>query len=217
MTVEITTSKVTYDGDDLVVEFPVNFTFLEDDDLTVQLTDADDAITTWVRDVDYTLDGAGVDGGGTLTATVAPATGETLTITRNTDLTQERTFAAQGSFPAASHEAALDKLTLLIQELYRRIVALEAGAVTSTYTAARVTDTFTVAEPAEDTWPRTVAAGAAPATVVIGRIENLTTPAEILDTPPSLQWAPSGTDISVKRIDGLTPGQEYRITFEVRT
>jgi hypothetical protein len=47
----------------------------------------------------------------------APASGTTLTIYRDMSLTQETDYVANDSFPAETHELALDKLTLQIQQI----------------------------------------------------------------------------------------------------
>lgn len=75
----------------------------------ILVTNATGAETLWVLDTDYTLAGAGNSGGGTLTATTAPATGTTLYITVDPAVTQQ---AIQPG--AAATEAALDKLTQIV-------------------------------------------------------------------------------------------------------
>lgn len=218
MTVENTQSEVSYVTDGVLVAFPTTYKFLNNGDLLVQLST--DGGVTWITQVlggDYDVAGAGADEpGGTVTFLVAPAAG-TLQIIRNTPITQELALQTSGPLPAKSLTLELDKLTLIAQEARRDIAALQAGSVGSTYTVVRVTDTFTVNDPLESNFPRSVAVGAAPKGAVIGRIENLGTPTEVLDQPPSLQWNASGNNLSVTRIDGLTVGQQYRITYEVFT
>jgi hypothetical protein len=81
--------------------------------------------------------GAGDPNGGTVrTAVAVPAT-STLTIYREVPATQTTSYAENDSFPAASHERALDKLTLLAQQALRK-----SGA------GIRVTESSTQPQPA---------------------------------------------------------------------
>lgn len=219
MTVENTAVSVTYDGDGSGTYYPTTFKFLADAHLVVE-TSANGG-TTWVTKTlgaDYSVLGAGAaEPGGAVIMTVAVASGSKLRIKRRTPRTQLNSFRTTGPLPVATIEASFDKLTMIAQEDAAFIAALEAGTTGSTYTATRVTDTFTVLDPLELTFPRTVAAGVAPVTVIIGRIENLDQPGEVLDQPPSLAWSPSGTNFVVHRVNGLTPGDAYRIKYEVRS
>jgi hypothetical protein len=66
---------------------------------------------------DYSLTGAGNPLGGTVTFNTAPASGHKILILRDTPLTQEVDYVANDAFPAETHEQALDKLTMLAQEM----------------------------------------------------------------------------------------------------
>lgn len=72
-------------------------------------------------DTDYTVSGVGSDSGGTVTFTTAPTSGHRVIILREVPLTQVTTYTNAGKFPAASHEATLDKLTMAIQQLKERL------------------------------------------------------------------------------------------------
>ena len=121
MTVSNEEYRNDYDGNDSTTVFPVDFYFLADAELLVVLTDADDAESTQVLDTDYTVQDAGVPAGGSITMVVAPATGEKLTIVRNMPLTQLTDYAENDNFPAESHETALDRLTMLVQQLQEEV------------------------------------------------------------------------------------------------
>jgi hypothetical protein len=60
--------------------------------------------------------GAGNEAGGSITMLVAPPTGTQLIVVRNVPATQETDYLANDPFPAESHERALDKLTMLVQQ-----------------------------------------------------------------------------------------------------
>jgi hypothetical protein len=121
MTVSYQESSIQYSPGGSTTEFAIPYQFNANGDIVAILTDADGNDTTWTLNSDYTLTGAGDDSGGTLTATTPPDSGTTLTIYRDTDQTQETDYVANDSFPASTHEAALDKLTLLVQELQDQI------------------------------------------------------------------------------------------------
>jgi len=116
MAINTTISRVQYSGNSLTVSFPVTFKFIQNSDIVAELDDGT-TVTTWVLDTDYTLSGAGVDTGGTLTATTAPATGETLTIYRQVTLTQESDLVTTGAFNSQTVEDMVDKNTQMIQQI----------------------------------------------------------------------------------------------------
>lgn len=127
MTVPSITSRVTYAGDGGSVAFPVSFYFLANADLVVLLVDADGISTTQVLNTDYTLTGAGVEAGGTVTMLTAPPSGYTLIIYRDPAVTQLTDYAPNDPFPAETHERALDRLTMISQrnrELVTRAIRL---------------------------------------------------------------------------------------------
>ena len=120
MTVSSTTSKASYSGNGTTTAFTVPFYFLESADLQVILrsgtTETVQTLTT-----NYTVTGAGVSSGGTVTMLVAPAAGTTLTILRNIEATQETDLVPNDRLPAETLEVALDKATMLIQQLDEEI------------------------------------------------------------------------------------------------
>ncbi len=121
MTVSNEEYRNDYDGNDSTTVFPVDFYFLADAELLVVLTDAADVETTLILDTDYTVQDAGVPTGGSVTLVVPPATGEKLTIVRNMPLTQLTDYEENDQFPAESHETALDRLTMLVQQLQEEV------------------------------------------------------------------------------------------------
>lgn len=116
MTVTSTTSRVSYTGNGATTTFSVPFYFLANSHLLVQVIDTYGVVSTLVLNTNYTVTGAGVSSGGSITCTTAPAYGSTVVITRNVPATQETDYQANDPFPAATHEAALDKLTMLVQQ-----------------------------------------------------------------------------------------------------
>lgn len=122
MTVSSATTRSDYAGNGSTTAFATNFRFLENGHIKVILTvDATGVETVQAETTNYTLTGAGLDAGGTVTMLVAPASGETLTILRNIALLQETDYVENDAFPAESHEDALDKLTMISQQQQEEI------------------------------------------------------------------------------------------------
>lgn len=127
MTVPSSTSQVSYSGNGSTLDFAVSYYFLENSHLKVILRSSTGVETVQTITTNYTVTGAGEPSGGTVSMLVAPPTGTTLVILRNVPATQETDYLANDPFPAESHERALDKLTMLVQQnqfkLGRAIVA----------------------------------------------------------------------------------------------
>lgn len=117
MTVASATNRVSYSGNGSSTVFAVPFYFLADSHLLVVLKSAAGVDTTQVLGTNYSVSGAGVESGGTVTMNVAPATGTTLTISRNVPITQETDLQPNDRLPAESLEDALDKLTMIDQQI----------------------------------------------------------------------------------------------------
>lgn len=117
MTVSSTISKVSYAGNGSTTTFTVSFYFLDNTHLKVIKKSSAGVETTLVLNTDYSVTGAGVSSGGSITCTTAPASGETLAIARNVPFTQEVDYQANDPFPAETHERALDKLTMEVQQV----------------------------------------------------------------------------------------------------
>jgi hypothetical protein len=73
--------------------------------------------TTLANGTDYTVTG-GAGSTGTVVASTAPAATKRWTIERTTSRTQETDYVENDPFPAETHEAALDRLTMIGQEGY---------------------------------------------------------------------------------------------------
>jgi hypothetical protein len=117
MTVSSSTSRVSYSGNGVTVAFAVPFYFLANSQLLVVLRSSAGVETTQVLGTNYTVTGAGVLTGGTVTMTVAPASGATLVISRNVPLTQETDLQPNDRLPAETLEQTVDKLTMITQQI----------------------------------------------------------------------------------------------------
>lgn len=118
MTVSSELSSVSYSGDGSTTAFPVPYYFLENSHLQLLLVQlSNGSVTPLAEGSDYTVTGAGNLSGGSVTTFVAPAVGFNLYINRNVPATQETDYVANDPFPAESHERALDKLTMIAQQV----------------------------------------------------------------------------------------------------
>ena len=110
MTVDSSSNRKDYDPDGLVAIFAYDFRVDDADDMVVY---EDGAVVVG----GYTVSGIGVKEGGDVTFDVAPlASVEVLSLRREVPLTQETAYPTLGPFPSESHEAALDKLTMIAQQ-----------------------------------------------------------------------------------------------------
>jgi hypothetical protein len=116
MTISSDLNRISYAGNGTTVLFPVNYYFLQDSHLQVILVAANGTETVQTLTTNYTVTGAGNEAGGSITMLVAPPTGTQLIVVRNVPATQETDYLANDPFPAESHERALDKLTMLVQQ-----------------------------------------------------------------------------------------------------
>lgn len=120
MTLSTQTSKASYAGNGVTRAFPVGFPFIREADIAALLVQ-DGVEIPLLQGSHYELTGAGDPAGGTLTMHTPPATGQTLVIRRDPAIVQELDYVENSAFPAASHEAALDLLTMICQALDEKI------------------------------------------------------------------------------------------------
>ena len=117
MTVSSTTSRDEYNGNGVTTSFAYTFRILDEDHVAVYVDDVLKTITTH-----YTVSGVGDSGGGSITMLSAPAAGTAnVVFLRSIPLTQETDYVENDPFPAEAHEDALDKLTMVSQQLQEQL------------------------------------------------------------------------------------------------
>ncbi|MEZ0390509.1 MAG: hypothetical protein ACAI34_25745 [Verrucomicrobium sp.] len=122
MPVQSETSRVQYAGNgSKVTPYPVPFYFLANADVRVSLTTAAGVESMLAETSQYVLAGAGSPGGGSLRTQVAYGPGDRLTIYREPQEIQQVEFQGTGALPADSLTLGLDKLTMLVQSLGRKM------------------------------------------------------------------------------------------------
>lgn len=101
--------------------FPYTFKILDDGDISVSSYNLITGASTNYFTYEYAVTGVGNDAGGNVVFTDSPVSsieeGRYLVIKRNLPLTQETDYVEYDAFPAQSHENALDKLTMIAQQL----------------------------------------------------------------------------------------------------
>ncbi|SPU49834.1 hypothetical protein [Bordetella trematum] len=118
MTVSSEVSSFSYATDGATTSFPVPFYFLAASDLRVWLhNEASDSSTDLELGTDYDVTGAGQESGGAVVTRIAHPPGLTLRGERLVPITQETAYQRNDPFPERAHEKALDKLTMICQQL----------------------------------------------------------------------------------------------------
>jgi len=144
MTISSTTVKVSYSGNNSTTVFAYTFKILDDDEIQVIIRSSTGTETVKTKTTHYTVSGVGSSGGGNITFLTAPITGETVVLKRNTTRTQETDYVANDPFPANSHEEALDRVTMIAQEIQeelgRAIKLSKTNTITSTEFTVSATD-----------------------------------------------------------------------------
>lgn len=158
MTISSETRKAgPYTGNGSQTSFPFTFKVFTTADVQVIRTDLAGNETTLVLGTDYTVtlnSNQDSNPGGTVTTTSAPASGFLITLTSQVSATQSTDLTNQGGFYPNVINTALDKMTILVQQLKEQVsravkvnisssitpeqlvAELESGATTATAAAA---------------------------------------------------------------------------------
>ena len=137
MTVSSSTTKVSLSANGTAHSFAYSFKIFADADLEVIVRDSTGVETTKTLNTNYIVTGAGTDSGGNVlfkfnTGTSSdahydastnhrPANNTTVIIRRNLTQTQGTDYVENDPFPAASHEDALDRLTMITQKIQEEV------------------------------------------------------------------------------------------------
>jgi len=113
MTVTTLSSEVEYLGTGSQTNFPFSFKVIDGSDITVYIDGAELLVGVIVNlNADQEA-----SPGGSVDLTPAPALDSVVLVARETPQTQQTDYDPYDPFAAETHEAALDKLTLLVQEI----------------------------------------------------------------------------------------------------
>lgn len=123
MTISAITRRFDYTGNGVTVDFSFPRPFAANTDLKVYLVLISTGVATLqVYATNYTVAGAGLDAGGTVTMLVAPSALQKIVIFGDTDATQNLDLDAVTSWPMTSIEYAFDRLTIMVQEIWDRLL-----------------------------------------------------------------------------------------------
>ncbi|RKX65174.1 MAG: hypothetical protein DRP42_05195 [Tenericutes bacterium] len=110
MTISSEESIIEYSGDGVLQEYSYSFRVDQDSDLKVYLNGI-------IQTTGFTLARSPDNVGGTVTFDVAPGSGVRISLSREVPITQEVDYQPYDPFPAETHERALDKLTMIAQQV----------------------------------------------------------------------------------------------------
>jgi len=112
-------SPKNYNCNGILTDFDFDWRIFGEEDLVVKVYDSDGNETTLALTTEYTAAKAGNDwtSGGTITTVATYPSGYTLTIERAVARKQPADYVANDNFPAETHEAIMDRIILIIQEL----------------------------------------------------------------------------------------------------
>lgn len=154
MTISSTTTKNSYSGNGTQHSFAYGFKIFANGDLTVIVRAATGTETVKVLDTDYVVTNAGNANGGNVlfkfntgnsndahfsSSDKRPQSGETVLLRRNITLTQGTDYVENDPFPAESHENALDRITMIAQQLQEAIDRSLKISRTNTMTSTEFT------------------------------------------------------------------------------
>lgn len=120
MTIASTVKRNQYLGDGSQTQFPYQFRILSDSDVSVYLLDNGEEVLQ-VLNTDYSVTGVSDVGGGNVVFNTAPSSNVVVTIVRDSDALQQETYVENDSFPAASHEIALDRAAIVSQSKQEQV------------------------------------------------------------------------------------------------
>lgn len=115
MTAAALSPSIEYLENGVTLAFAVPFRFLDASHLQVKRIASNGTVTVLAQGSAWSATGGTTDAGGTVTLVASVATAR-LKIRRVTPRAQPTDYATNDTFPAESHEAALDRLTLIAQE-----------------------------------------------------------------------------------------------------
>jgi hypothetical protein len=129
MTAAALTPSIIYIENGVTVAFAVPFRFRSPQHIAASRVSAAGVVTALAYGADYSVIGGSTDAGGTLTVVAAAVAGTKLRIKRVTPRAQTMDYTTGDTFPAESHETALDTAMLIDQEQDQKIDDIAARAL----------------------------------------------------------------------------------------
>jgi len=135
MTVSTSNNRNSYTASGGQTVFPYTFKVFLSTDILVYQNGVLKTLATH-----YTVSNVGVDGGGNVTLVTGATAGDKIILLRSISFTQGTVYPNNDKFPARSHENALDRLTMLCQQLNEVDQRALLLPQTSLYSALSVPD-----------------------------------------------------------------------------
>ncbi len=142
MTISSTTTKNSYSGNGSTTTFAYGFYIPASTDIQVIVRSATGTETVkseGTGSTNYAITNVGNASGGNIVFVTAPVSGETVVLRRNTAKTQATDYVANDPFPAEAHESALDKITIIGQDLQEQVDRSLKLSRTNTMTSTEFT------------------------------------------------------------------------------
>lgn len=122
MTISDQTTRELFTANGATTSFAFNHPFKTSAEITVtHLAAATGVETVLTNPTNYSVSGTAVNNeypsGANIVTVLTYPSGDKLRVERTTNATQSADYSTSGSFPAETHERALDKLTMLVQEM----------------------------------------------------------------------------------------------------
>lgn len=204
MTLSTTTNRISYSGNGSTTVFSFPYYFLANSDLVVvSRVTATGVETVQVITTNYTVSGAGVSAGGSVTMLVAPAVGETLTIYRDPAKTQDLDLVENDPMPAEEIEERFDKAMMIAQRLSDRLdraIVLKATDSAATLELPLVDDRASLYL-AFDASGDIIASPSAIGTPITAYIATLVDDVSATDARTTLGFAGSGGTVQAGNIE----------------
>jgi hypothetical protein len=138
MTIATETTLNVYTGNNNASTYSYGFKIFTDSELIVTRANTEGVETVLTLAIDYSVSGAGDDGGGSITLLTSSggtgfnlAEGYKLAISRDIPLLQSLNLTNHGPYNAADQEVNFDKLVLMIQQLKEEISRCPKLKITS--------------------------------------------------------------------------------------
>ena len=132
-----------FEGNGVTVLFPFAFKVFEPTDLWVVSVDATDVETTLVYGTDYSVTlnlDQNSNAGGSITLTVPLPVGTTMVITTDLEALQPVDLTNQGGFYPSVINTALDRLTILVQQLAEGVARAAKVPITSDVSSSQLVE-----------------------------------------------------------------------------
>lgn len=183
-------------GNGVTTLFPFAFKVFEPTDLLVVKADASNVEVTLVYGTDYSVElnfDQNSNAGGSITLTTALPVGTTMVITTDLPALQPVDLTNQGGFYPSVINTALDRLTIISQQLAEGVARAAKIPITSDVTSAELVEDIII-----------LADNLADLEVIVNNIADIQTVADNLNLPVSTIDVVAGIDTEVTTVAGIS-------------